>query len=42
MLSVLLYFPRLCPKLVESSEDFLGKPKRQLDKYSNIWVYEVS
>ena len=28
--------------LVERSEDFLGMPKRQLDKYNNIWVYEVS
>jgi predicted TPR repeat methyltransferase len=28
-------------KLIERSEDFLGMPKRQLDKYNNIWVYEV-
>lgn len=28
-------------KLLERSEDFLGMPKRQLDKYNNIWVYEV-
>ncbi|MDA0769684.1 MAG: class I SAM-dependent methyltransferase [Chloroflexi bacterium] len=27
--------------LVERSEDFLGMPKRQFDKYNNIWVYEV-
>ncbi|MCH9039445.1 MAG: class I SAM-dependent methyltransferase [Chloroflexi bacterium] len=28
--------------LVERSRDFLGMPKKQLDKYNNIWVYEVS
>lgn len=28
-------------KLIERSEDFLGMPKKQLDKYNNIWVYEV-
>ncbi len=28
-------------KLIERSKDFLAMPKRQLDKYNNIWVYEV-